>query len=109
MLPGADREQPAEDTDGADHQGHTVCHHRHLCTWHAGDEELHEGEGEEEGGAEECSSSSDIQWRGVQRGEEGGCGVILMLVIPRIMKGLILLMKMMIWKSFLEFQGRIQR
>ena len=81
MFPGADREQPAEDTDGADHQGHTVCHHRHLCTWHAGDEELHEGEGEEEGGAEECSSSSDIQWRGVQRGEEEGCGVGLFLCL----------------------------
>ena len=71
MLPGVDREQPAEDTDGADHQGHRVCHHRHLCTWHAGDEELHEGDWEEEGGAEECSSSSDIQWGGVSRGEGG--------------------------------------
>ena len=51
IIPGVDREQPAEDTDGADHQGHRVCHHRHICPWHAGDEELHEGEGEEEGGA----------------------------------------------------------
>ena len=48
--------------DGADHQEHRVHHHRHLCSGHAGDEDLHEGEGQEEGGTEECSSSSDILW-----------------------------------------------
>ena len=60
MLLGVDREQPAEDTDGAHHPGHTVCHHKHLRPWHAGDEELHEGKGEEERGTEKCSSPSDF-------------------------------------------------
>ena len=59
---GADREQPADAADGADHQGYRVHHHRHLCSGHAGHEDLHEGEGQEEGGTEECSSSSDILW-----------------------------------------------
>ena len=70
MLPGVDREQSAEDPDGANHQGYRVCHHRHLCPGHAGDEEVHEGAGEEEGGPEECIASSDIQWGGIQRGED---------------------------------------
>ena len=32
-----------------------------------------------------------------------------LIVILRVTKGLILLMKMMTWKNFLEFHGRIQR
>ena len=72
LIPGVDREQPADNQDGADHQGDRVHHHRHLCSRHAGDEDFHEGEGKEEGGAEECYSSSDIQWGGVQRGDRVG-------------------------------------
>ena len=49
-MTGVDREQPAEDTDGAVHQRYRVHHHRHHCSRHAEDEELHEGEGEEERG-----------------------------------------------------------
>ena len=68
-MPSLDLNRPAKNHDDPEESWDPHPAGGHLRTWHGWPEGRHEGQRQEEGGAEACLASSDIQWGEILRGE----------------------------------------